>query len=155
MAPQLCKRRFRERSKEKGLFKKGLEEAQWADVSPLLKNFMLKVQWRLAVDAQSKIFAPLPYQRHKLICTSVRVASERGQRRRGFLKKASKRPNRRTLVRFLKTSCSRRSGASLQTRSTSKQRVVIIQITGKARVLLAIFKVGNTLLCSYCCVWLL
>ena len=112
----LCKSCFREESTERRLFKKGLEEAQWADVSPLLKNFMLMAQWHLAVDAWSKIFAPLPYQGQKLICTSVRGASERGQRRRGFLKKASKRPNRRTLVRFLKTSCSRRSGASLQTR---------------------------------------
>ena len=49
----LCKRCFRERSKEKGLFKnkKSLEEAQWADVSPILKNVMLKAQWRLAADA--------------------------------------------------------------------------------------------------------
>ena len=33
------------------LFEDGLKEAQWADVSPLLKNF--NAQWRLAADARS------------------------------------------------------------------------------------------------------
>ena len=36
---------------ESFLFEDGLEEVQWADVSPLLKNF--NAQWRLAADAHS------------------------------------------------------------------------------------------------------
>ena len=47
----LCERWFRKESIELFLFEDGLEEAQWADVSPLLKNF--NAQWRLAADARS------------------------------------------------------------------------------------------------------